>query len=185
MSENSLSHYGVKGMKWGVRRTDAQLKKSAERASKGKSTRTADRKAKRFEKRAAKAEAKTKGTSSELVGKKPTGRQIKDARKRHNARVDRIAAEVQSGIASGDAAAQRKASANIRKIAKEAGASKDASIGAKLTRGERVAAYAFLGPLAIVANSSAQNNRTAIAENYIKTAQNTKVADFYDYKKDS
>ena len=32
MTENELYHYGIKGMKWGIRRTDAQLARARKKA---------------------------------------------------------------------------------------------------------------------------------------------------------
>lgn len=61
MNENMLIHYGIKGMRWGVRRTEAQLARAG-----GKKTLSADEK----EKASRKEDAKNRRTLSDSDLKK-------------------------------------------------------------------------------------------------------------------
>lgn len=113
----------------------------------------------------------------------PSSREIKEARGRHNDRAQRINRNVEIGSKTYDKVTQKRAAQAIRKIGKEDGAEKDASVGARLTKGERFATYMVVGPLAPLVNSKAQKNRQAYTEAFIKSAANVKVQEFYDLDK--
>ena len=111
-------------------------------------------------------------------GRKPTSKEIKAARERHNARADKIGDNVNIGRATYDRDLQKKAAANIRKLANEPGAADDASIAGKLTRGERAASYLVFGVFAPLINSSAQRNRTELATRFMSEASKVSIKDF-------
>lgn len=149
--QNFLKHYGKKGMKWGV---------TNESPSGGLSRSNIN---------------KVQPVSG---GGKPTSAQIKEARQRHNDRAAKINTNDRIGISTLDKATQAKVAANIRKLANEPGARQDASIGAKLTRGERAATYLAVGPFAPLVNRKADKNREAYVQAFLDAASSVKVTDF-------
>lgn len=118
-SEQILEHFGVKGMKWGVRRSDAQL-----RAADAKR----DRKSKN--------KAESKATVKSAKDKYHSDKQIKSARQRVAARDKKIGdAHIRAWDSKSKAEAQ-KAVNEMKALAKSKHAKRDIAIASKSTYGE-------------------------------------------------
>lgn len=119
---SELSHYGIKGMKWGVRRTPEQLGHKPKKP------------------------------------RKPTAKEITDARERHNERAAAIERNVNRANIVGTKAAKQKAAKEIRRLAKEAKDSGDISTMARMTRGEMAVSALSGGPFGLLTLYAAKKN---------------------------
>lgn len=139
-----LEHYGVKGMKWGVRRSQEQLDRSAGRR------------------------------------KKPSSSEIKEARSRHNKRIDEIDKGLNRVSYSNSRAAKQRSLNDVKKMLAEASSSDDISIGAKMTKGEAVTSIITGGPLGPVIYSGSLKSSAKYSREILAQYGDLTLDDFYD-----
>lgn len=118
------------------------------------------------------------GSSSSAKPKKPSSADILEARKRHNARVMDIYDQDAKAAYASTPEARKKATAKLRKMAREARASEDAKIGNKATAADKVVSYMVFGPLGgVVVNASMKRQQKNVVD-FLEKAMNVKDSDY-------
>lgn len=115
--EDAIVHFGVKGMKWGVRKKSSSVSK-------------------------------------------PSTTEIKDARTRHNARLARGIATINSTSPTASKTQKQKTINELKRIANDPNTKRDLDVATRATKGEKIAGFLIAGPIGnIVVNSTIKSQR--------------------------